>query len=284
MAEDVSKAVLITGCSSGIGRATAERLAQGDWPVYATARRLDSIADLEEKGCRLLALDVCDEQSMAAAVTAVEAEHGAVGVLVNNAGYSQSGAVESVPMDQVRRQFETNVFGLLRLTQLVLPGMRRQRWGRVVNLSSMGGRLTFPGGGIYHASKHAVEALGDALRFEVRGFGIDVVTIEPGLIRTEFGETAVGSLAAPQSNGGPYGEFNAAVGKTTAEAYDSGPLSKLGAGPDAVARTIERAIKSRRPRARYRVTASAKLLLTQRRMMPDRAWDAFLRSQFPQPK
>jgi len=284
VAEDVSKAVLITGCSSGIGRATAERLAQGDWPVYATARRLDSIADLEEKGCRLLALDVCDEQSMAAAVTAVEAEHGAVGVLVNNAGYSQSGAVESVPMDQVRRQFETNVFGLLRLTQLVLPGMRRQRWGRVVNLSSMGGRLTFPGGGIYHASKHAVEALGDALRFEVRGFGIDVVTIEPGLIRTEFGETAVGSLAAPQSNGGPYGEFNAAVGKATAEAYDSGPLSKLGAGPDAVARTIERAIKSRRPRARYRVTASAKLLLTQRRMMPDRAWDAFLRSQFPQPK
>jgi len=284
VAEDVSKAVLITGCSSGIGRATAERLAQGDWPVYATARRLDSIADLEEKGCRLLALDVCDEQSMAAAVTAVETEHGAVGVLVNNAGYSQSGAVESVPMDQVRRQFETNVFGLLRLTQLVLPGMRRQRWGRVVNLSSMGGRLTFPGGGIYHASKHAVEALGDALRFEVRGFGIDVVTIEPGLIRTEFGETAVGSLAAPQSNGGPYGEFNAAVGKATAEAYDSGPLSKLGAGPDAVARTIERAIKSRRPRARYRVTASAKLLLTQRRMMPDRAWDAFLRSQFPQPK
>jgi NAD(P)-dependent dehydrogenase (short-subunit alcohol dehydrogenase family) len=284
VAEDVSKAVLITGCSSGIGRATAQRLAQGDWPVYATARRLDSIADLEETGCRLLELDVCDERSMAAAVAAVEAEHGAVGVLVNNAGYSQSGAVESVPMEQVRRQFETNVFGLLRLTQLVLPGMRRQRWGRVVNLSSMGGRLTFPGGGIYHASKHAVEALGDALRFEVRGFGIDVVTIEPGLIRTEFGETAVGSLAAPQSNGGPYGEFHAAVGKATAEAYESGPLSKLGAGPDAVARTIERAIKSRRPRARYRVTASAKLLLTQRRLMPDRAWDAFLRSQFPQPK
>ncbi len=286
MADDVSKAVLITGCSSGIGRATAERLAQDGWTVYATARRLDSIADLEQKGCRLLALDVCDEDSMKAAVAEVEREHGAVGVLVNNAGYSQSGAAESVPMDQVRRQFETNVFGLLRMTQLVLPGMRRQRWGRVVNISSMGGRLTFPGGGVYHASKHAVEALGDALRFEVRGFGIDVVTIEPGLIRTEFGETAVGSLGAAeaQSNGGPYGEFNAAVGKATAEAYESGPLSKLGAGPDAVARTIERAIKSRRPRARYRVTASAKLLLTQRRMMPDRVWDAFLRSQFPQPK
>jgi NAD(P)-dependent dehydrogenase (short-subunit alcohol dehydrogenase family) len=286
MAGDVSKAVLITGCSSGIGRATAERLAQDGWTVYATARRLDSIADLEQKGCRLLALDVCDEDSMKAAVAEVECAHGAVGVLVNNAGYSQSGAAESVPMDQVRRQFETNVFGLLRMTQLVLPGMRRQHWGRIVNISSMGGRLTFPGGGVYHASKHAVEALGDALRFEVRGFGIDVVTIEPGLIRTEFGETAVGTLEAAeaQSNGGPYGEFNTAVGKATAEAYESGPLSKLGAGPDAVARTIERAIKSRRPRARYRVTASAKLLLAQRRMMPDRVWDAFLRSQFPQPK
>src|SRR6478609_4964270 len=212
MSTTPSKAVLITGCSTGIGRATAQHLAGKGWTVYATARRREAIADLEGAGCKTLALDVTDEASMEAAVAAVEAEHGAVGVLINNAGYSQSGAVESVPMEDVRRQFETNVFGLLRLTQLVLPGMRRQRWGRVVNLSSMGGRLTLPGGGIYHASKHAVEALGDALRFEVRGFGIDVVTIEPGLIRTEFGETAVGSLAAPQSNGGPYGEFNAAVG------------------------------------------------------------------------
>jgi NAD(P)-dependent dehydrogenase (short-subunit alcohol dehydrogenase family) len=286
MAQEPSRAVLITGCSSGIGRATAERLAGSGWTVYATARRLDSIQDLEKQGCRLLALDVCDEQSMADAVATLERDQGAVGVLVNNAGYSQSGAVESVPMDQVRRQFETNVFGLLRLTQLVLPGMRRQGWGRIVNLSSMGGRLTFPGGGIYHASKYAVEALGDALRFEVRGFGIDVVTIEPGLIRTEFGDTAVSSIeaAAPTGNGGPYGDFNAAVATATAAAYDKGPLSKLGAGPEAVARAIERAISARRPKARYRVTASAKLLLTQRRMLPDRAWDAFLRSQFPQPK
>src|SRR3954466_2002141 len=167
----ISRAVLITGCSSGIGHATAERLARSGHTVYATARRPESIADLESAGCKTLACDVTNEESMQAAVRAVEESEGAVGVLINNAGYSQSGAVESVPMDQVRRQFETNVFGLLRMTQLVLPGMRRQRWGRVVNLSSMGGRLTFPGGGIYHASKHAVEALGDALRFEVRGFG-----------------------------------------------------------------------------------------------------------------
>src|SRR5213083_1841508 len=191
---DVSKAVLITGCSSGIGRATAQRLAGSGWTVYATARRPESIADLEAAGCRTLALDVTDEASMSAAVRAVEEAEGAVGVLVNNAGYSQSGAVESVPMDAVRRQFETNVFGLVRMCQLVLPGMRGQGWGRIINISSMGGRLVFPGGGFYHGTKFAVEASSDALRFEVKGFGVDVVVIEPGLIKTEFGNAAVGSL------------------------------------------------------------------------------------------
>src|SRR5687768_12761420 len=159
MAIDKSRPVLITGCSTGIGRRTAEHLAAKGWTVYATARRPDSIADLEAKGCRTLALDVTDEQSMQAAVKTVEEAEGAVGVLINNAGYSQSGAVEEVAMDQVRRQFETNVFGLLRMCQLVLPGMRRQGWGRIVNISSMGGRLVFPGGGIYHGTKYAVEAI-----------------------------------------------------------------------------------------------------------------------------
>jgi NADP-dependent 3-hydroxy acid dehydrogenase YdfG len=191
---DVSKAVLITGCSTGIGRATAERLAGHGWTVYATARRPESISDLEAKGCKTLALDVTDEASMQAAVRAVEEAEGAVGVLINNAGYSQSGAVESVPMDKVRKQFETNVFGLVRMTQLVLPGMRRQKWGRIVNLSSMGGKLVFPGGGYYHATKYAVEAISDALRYEVKGFGVDVVLIEPGLIVTNFGGTAAGSI------------------------------------------------------------------------------------------
>src|SRR4051794_11950138 len=143
---DPSKAVLVTGCSSGIGHATAELLAARGWTVYATARRPEVLADLEQKGCRTLALDVTDEESMRAAVDAVTEAHGAVGVLVNNAGYSQSGAVESVPLDQARAQFETNVFGLLRMCQLVLPGMRAQGWGKIVNISSMGGRLTFPGG------------------------------------------------------------------------------------------------------------------------------------------
>jgi NAD(P)-dependent dehydrogenase (short-subunit alcohol dehydrogenase family) len=280
---EASKAVLITGCSSGIGHATADHLAARGWTVYASARRADSIADLAESGCRTLALDVTDEDSMRAALAAVEDAEGAVGALVNNAGYSQSGAIETLPPELLVAQFETNVFGLVRMCQLVLPGMRRQGWGRIVNVSSMGGKLTFPGGGAYHGTKHAVEALSDALRFEVRGFGIDVVVIEPGLIKTRFGETAAGSIDADAADDDPYAEFNAAVGTATAEVYD-GPLARLGGGPETVARAIERAISSRRPKTRYKVTPSARLALAQRRLLPDRAWDALMRSQFPSPR
>jgi len=285
VADQHSRAVLVTGCSTGIGRATAEHLAARGWPVYATARRLESIADLEEKGCRPLALDVTDEASMRAAVERVEAEQGAVGVLVNNAGYSQSGTVEEVPLDDVRRQFETNVFGLVRMTQLVLPGMRGQRWGKIVNISSMGANFTFPGGGFYHATKHAVDALSDALRFEVKGFGIDVVIIQPGLIKTQFSEAAVGSMeGAGAGDDGPYAEFNRRLAKATKDVYERGPAAKLGAGPEAVAAAIEKAIEARRPKARYLVTPSAHLLVNQKRLMPDRLWDAFMKTQFPQPK
>lgn len=274
-----SKAVLITGCSTGIGRATAEHLARSGHSVYATARRPESIEDLKRAGCKTLALDVNDEASMSAAVSAVEEAEGAVGALVNNAGYSQSGALETIGLDDVRRQFETNVFGLLRMCQLVLPGMRGQGGGRIVNVSSMGGKLTFPGGGIYHATKYAVEAMSDAMRFEVQGFGIDVVVIEPGLIKTNFAETAVGSVSHED---GPYAEFNTAVSAATAGAYE-GPLGRLGGGPEAVAKAIEKAITAKRPRARYPVTASARVLMTQRKLLPDRAWDAVVASSFPRP-
>ena len=274
----VSRAVLVTGCSSGIGRATAERLAAAGWTVYASARRLGDVAGLA--GCRPLELDVTDDASLRTAVERIEHEEGAVGVLVNNAGYSQSGAVESVPLDEARRQFETNVFGLVRLTQLVLPGMRRQGWGRVVNVSSMGGELTFPGGGWYHASKHAVEALSDALRFEVEGFGIDVVVIQPGLIRTGFADAAVGSI---EHEDGPYARFNAAVGAATAGAYEGGFARRLGGGPEAVAAAIERAVSARRPRARYRVTPSARLFIGLRRLLSDRAWDTLVGRSYPKP-
>ena len=279
----ISKAVLVTGCSSGIGHATALRLAKGGWTVYATARRPESLADLAEAGCRTLALDVNDEGSMAAAVSAVEKAEGAVGVLVNNAGYSQSGPIEEIPIERIRRQYETNVFGLVRMCQLVLPGMRRQKFGRIVNIGSMGGVLTFPGGGVYHSTKYAVEAISDALRFEVKGFGVDVVLVQPGLIRTEFGEAAVSSIGAVKKPEGPYGAFTDTVAKATKEAYEKGPLALLGGSGEDVAAAIERALCAKCPKARYRVTLSAHLLMTQRAMLPDRVWDFFLKTQFPQP-
>jgi NAD(P)-dependent dehydrogenase (short-subunit alcohol dehydrogenase family) len=277
----ISKAVLITGCSTGIGRATAIELAKQGWTVYATARRVESVAALAEQGCKVLALDVCDEASMQAAVQQIEATEGTVGVLINNAGYGSEGPVEEVPMDEVRRQFETNVFGLLRLTQLVLPGMRRQRWGRVVNLSSMGGRMTLPGGGIYHATKYAIEALSDALRFEVRGFGVDVIVVEPGAIKTEFGNTAIARVDA-LGGSDDYAGFRDALKQNIRNAYE-GPMAAFAVGPEAVARVIERAIASSRPRTRYVITAGAKMLIGLRGWLPDRTFDAFLRTQFPSP-
>jgi NAD(P)-dependent dehydrogenase (short-subunit alcohol dehydrogenase family) len=274
-----SKAVLVTGCSSGIGHATAERLAARGWTVYATARRPSSIADLEDKGCRTLPLDVTEEQSMASAVATVTEAEGAVGVLVNNAGYSLSGAIETAAPEEVRRQFETNVFGLVRLTQLALPAMRRQGFGKIVNVSSMGGRLTFPGGGYYHATKWALEALSDVLRYEVGGFGIDVIVIEPGLIRTRFGETAAGGVTVED---GPYAAYNRAVAERTLGAYE-GPVARLGGDPQSVARVIEKAISARRPRTRYRVTPSASLFLALHALLPDRAWDRLAGRGIPRP-
>ena len=280
-----SRAVLITGCSSGIGRATALRLAKSGWSVYATARRPETIADLKDAGCQTLALDVTDEGSMRSAVDAVEQAEGAVGVLVNNAGYSQSGAIETVPLEAVRRQFETNVFGLVRLTQMVLPQMRSRRFGKIVNLGSVGGRVVFPGGGQYHATKHALEAISDALRFELRGFGIDVILLEPGLITTEFGEAATASMTGiTSSQDDPYARFNATVGAVTKGAYDSPMIRLIGAGPERIAKVIERSITRRRPPARITITPSAKIPIALRRVLTDRAWDAAMRRQFPQPE
>ena len=277
---EISKAVLITGCSTGIGHATALRLAKAGHTVYATARRVESMADLRAAGARTLALDVTDEESMAAAVEHVVGEQGAVGVLINNAGYSQSGAMESLSMDDLRRQFETNVFGLVRMCQLVLPGMRRQHWGRIVNISSMGANFTFPGGGAYHASKYAVEAISDAMRFEVKGFGVDVVVIQPGLIRTEFAATAQTALG---KDDGPYADFNAAVGAATEDAYAKGPLARLGGDADSVAKAVEKAITAAHPPIRVRVTPSAHLLIGVNGLMTDAMWDRFLAAQFPRP-
>lgn len=276
-----SKAVLITGCSTGIGRATARRLAQDGWTVYATARRTASIEDLEAEGCRTLALDVTDEASMAEAVRAVEEAEGAVGALVNNAGIQEVGAIETVPMERVRALFETNVFGPVRLAQLVLPGMRRQGGGRIVTVGSMNGRFTWPGTGFYCATKHALEAISDALRHEVRPFGIDTVLIEPGFVKTPLGETA--AKRRVDADEGPYASYNAAVANV-ARTYTTGLLGKLACTPEAVAATVAKALSAEgRPRARYRVAPSAGVFMTARKLMPDVAFDAMLRSQMPSP-
>jgi NAD(P)-dependent dehydrogenase (short-subunit alcohol dehydrogenase family) len=279
----VSKAVLITGCSTGIGRATALRLAKAGHTVYATARKVATMSDLGAAGCKLLELDVCDEASVRRAVATVEQEQGAVGVLINNAGYGSEGPIEEVPMEEVRRQFETNVFGLTLLTKLVLPGMRKQGWGKIVNLSSMGGRMTLPGGGFYHATKYAVEAISDALRFEVQGFGIDVVIIEPGPIKTEFGDTAIARVAALGGPESPYKEFLTVLQKQIREAYE-GPMGRLAADADAVARVIETAITASRPKTRYVITMAAHMMMGLRRWLGDRQWDAMMRTQLPVPK
>jgi len=277
------RVVLVTGAASGIGLATAKHLAQAGFTVVATGRKLKELAPLRDAGCETRVLDVTDEASLRAAVTAIEGQHGRIDVLINNAGYSQSGAIEAVPLERVRAQFETNVFGVVRLTQLVLPGMRARGSGHIVNLSSMGGKLTFPGGGYYHASKYALEAVSDALRFEVAGFGVKVTLIEPGLIKSNFAQAAVSALEGGTETG-PYDAFHVAVAAATKESYEKGPLSKLAGTPEDVARVIEKALNAKNPKARYTVSASATLLLTQKKLLTDRAWDRFLRGSFPSPR
>lgn len=221
---------------------------------------------------------------MAAAVAHVEERHGSVGALVNNAGYGLHGAVETIDLDEARTQFETNFWGMARLTQLVLPGMRRAGKGRIINMSSMGGRFTFPGGAFYHASKHAVEAMSDALRFEVANLGIQVVVIEPGVIKTPFGDTAINTVGHSEDEDDPYALFNQDLMLRINSAYN-GPISRMAASPPvSVAKVVERALKASRPRTRYLVTAGARVILLVRRLLPDKAFDAVLRSQYQQPK
>jgi short-subunit dehydrogenase len=278
--------VLITGCSSGIGRAAAVSLHDAGLRVYATARRVDTLADLASRGIATLALDVTEETSMAEAVAAVEADAGAVGTLINNAGYGLYGPVEQVPMAEVRRQLETNFFGLVRLTQLVLPGMRRRRGGRILNVSSMGGRATLPGGAFYHASKYAVEAFSDALRMEVAQFGIEVVLIEPGPVKTPWTDTAAGSLgdavSGPDADADPYAAYKAAVGVSFGRTT-SGFVSRLGSDAQDIAKVITRAVTARRPRTRYLINPVAKSVVTLNRLLPGRAYDAVIRRQYGLP-
>jgi NAD(P)-dependent dehydrogenase (short-subunit alcohol dehydrogenase family) len=272
--------VLVTGCSSGIGRASALALVRAGFPVWASARKAGSLGELEQAGCRVLELDVTDEQSRVAAVRRVEAEHGAVGVLVNNAGHGGGGPVEEVPLSMVREVFDTNVFGLVGMCQLVLPGMRARRGGMIVNLGSAAGLVTPPTGCPYAMTKYAVESLCDALRPEVAPFGVRVVLIEPGAVRTRF--LANSELHKPGGDGGgPYAAYKASVDKMTVRAHHDGARAVL--DPDDVARVIVRAVTARHPKARYKVGSQARLAPVARRVLGDRGWDAFMRRMVPFP-
>jgi NAD(P)-dependent dehydrogenase (short-subunit alcohol dehydrogenase family) len=266
------KTALVTGGSSGIGEVTAKGLLAAGYMVYAGARRVDAMRSLEAAGARVLSLDVTNDASMTAAVDAILRETGRIDVLVNNAGYGSYGALEDVPLDEGRRQFEVNLFGLARMTQLVLPTMRVQRAGRIVNVSSISGKIGEPFGCWYHASKHALEGLSDSLRMELHPFGIDVVIIEPGSTRTAWGGIARDSLTR-HSGKGPYGD-GARVHVAMMAAISQGSLPKP---PSDVAATIVQAVQARRPRTRYPTGGGAKIALFLRHALSDRGFDRVVR-------
>ena len=265
------KTILITGASSGIGFDAARTLARQGHRVYAAARRVDRMEPLKADGVMPLRMDVTDEASLEEGVRTVLEAEGHIDVLVNNAGYGYFGAVENVPLEEARRQLEVNVFGLAQLCRLVLPAMREQGSGRIVNISSVAGKAVLPFGGWYHVSKYSVEALSDALRMEVRPFGIDVVLVEPGGIKTDWGIIAADHLVE-SSKGTPYEAPGLREAATMRKAYSIRLLSD----PSVVTRAVSKAVNRRRPRARYRVGFGAGTLVFFHSVLPTRWWDTIL--------
>ncbi len=266
--------VLITGCSSGLGDASARAFLAAGFKVVATARSEADLASLRALGCNTCTLDVTAEDSRAAAIAAVEARFGHVGILVNNAGYGQYGPIEEVPIEAVRRCFETNVFGLLRMAQLVLPGMRAAGGGRIINVSSLAGRVSVPGGGVYHMTKFAIEALADALRPEVAPFGIEVVNVLPGPFASRYRDKVVASIpdGGPDS---PYRDYKRKLGRWMLGFLEPGRTGVMTA--DDVAKVVVAAAGARRPRTRYHVGIHARLGPLGRALAPDRLVDAYMR-------
>ncbi|MFB8352881.1 oxidoreductase [Streptomyces niveus] len=265
------KTALVTGATSGIGEATALKLRQLGYTVYGAARRTGRFQKLADHGIHPVVMDVTDDDSMQAGVDRIIAETGRVDVLANIAGYGSYGALEDVPLDEARHQFEVNVFGALRLTQLVLPHMRTQHSGTVVNVTSMGGKIYTPLGGWYHGTKFALEALSDCLRLETKPFGINVVVIEPGGIATEWGSIAADKLENSSSNGA-YADQAAAV----ASSLRSEGNTNRNSPPAVIADAIGKAVTARRPRTRYATGFGARPLITLRRILPDRAFDTVI--------
>jgi NAD(P)-dependent dehydrogenase (short-subunit alcohol dehydrogenase family) len=270
--------VLITGCSSGLGYATAVRFRDAGYLTVATARKIGDLASLAERGCETLVLDVSDEDSRVAAVEEVERRFGPVGVLINNAGYGQYGALEEVTLDAVRRNFETNVFGLLRMAQLVLPGMRRSGSGRIVNISSVAGHVTAQGGGVYHMTKYAVESLADTLRPEVKPFGIDVVNVLPGPFVSKYRDKILASIP-DRGTQSPYAVYERSIGRYMLRFLKPGRFGVMSA--DHVASVVFKAGTVARPRTRYHVGLFAKFGPIGRAIAPDRWVDAYMAREMP---
>ncbi len=272
----MKKVILITGASSGIGLATARILAKEGHTVYAAARRIERMKELEADGVKLIAMDVTDDASMIAGVKAITDREQRIDVLVNNAGYGSYGALEDVPISEAKYQFEVNIFGLARLTQLVLPHMRAQRSGRIINISSIGGRIGEPHGAWYHATKFAVEGLSDSLRMEVKEFGIDVVVIQPGAIQTEWTEIARQNMLKTSGNTA-YSEL------TQAHARMFQNADGQGSDPIVIAKVISKAVNRRHPCTRYAAGLGAKPILFLRSILSDKLFDrlmiAAIRSQ-----
>lgn len=265
----MSKVILITGASSGIGKATAQRLLADGHTVYCTARTTDKMQELAAQGGKLLPLDVTDSNQIQTAVDTIISEQGRVDVLFNNAGYGLYGAVEDIPLQDARQQFEVNLFGLAAVTKAVLPHMRAQKSGRIINTSSMGGKIYTPMGAWYHATKHAVEGWSDCLRLEVAPHGIQVVVIEPGAINTGFGEPMVASLEK-HSVHGPYAEMAQGMADAGRQAYDNGGT---GSAPSVVAAAVAHAVSATTPKTRYAIGKYAKPFLFIRKFVSDRVFD-----------
>ena len=275
----ITRTALVTGASSGIGEETARRLQGLGYTVYGAARRTDRLEKLAAEGVRPLAMDVTDDASMTAGIARIIEEAGRIDVLVNNAGYGSYGAIEDVPIDEARRQFEVNLFGLGRLVQLVTPHMRGQKSGTIINISSMGGRLTTPLGGWYHATKYAVEALSDALRMELKPFGIDVVLVEPGGIRTEWAGIAADHLEETAEGSAYSDQIRAVAGSMRNES-----VQRRQSPPSVIANTVEKIVTARKPRTRYAVGFMAKPLITARRVLPDRVFDRVISAALGVPR
>ena len=270
--KDMKKVILLTGASSGIGYQTAESLAKEGHIVYGAARRTEKMETLKQFGVKPIYLDVTDEENIKSAIDTIIRNEGRIDVLINNAGYGSFGAVEDVEINEARRQFEVNLFGLARLVQLVLPHMRKQKSGRIINVSSMGGRLTTYFGAWYHATKYALEAFSDALRMEVSDFGIDVSLIEPGGIKTDWGIIASDKLEK-SAKGGAYEKEAMKTAKGMKKQYSGNLLSN----PIVITKAISKAVNSNRPKARYLIGFMAKPLVFLHTILPAKVFDKIMK-------